>query len=246
MKNILSILLIVLFVSSVGFAQDYSSGLLERSQIPEKYKWDTGDLYENENTWQMDYTWIEKNITQYDGYRGRLGESGQVSLECLQFDEKMKRKLDDVWLYAKLNRDVNMGSEMTQEMWSKYNILNAKVEAARSFITSEIISLPEDSIEKYLNEISDLKPYSHYFETLEKRREHTLSEDKEDLLARASQIIDNPYRVFGSLVYAELSFPVILNDQGEEIQLNRSTSWRARSSQDRSYRKTAIRNITTL
>jgi len=64
MKNILSILLIVLFVSTVGFAQDYTSGLLERNQIPEKYKWDTRDVYEDEEAWRKDYDWIEINISQ--------------------------------------------------------------------------------------------------------------------------------------------------------------------------------------
>ena len=238
MKNRSAVLAIAFFVCEFSFAQDLTSGLLERSQIPEKYKWDTRDLYENEQAWQKDYTWIEYNISQYDAYRGRLGDSGKILLECLQFDEKVKRKLDNVWLYAKLHRDVDMQNEKVQEMWSKYHMLNTKVEIARSFIRQEIISLPEASINIFIKETSELHVYAYYFVILKMGEKHTLSQEKEDILAGVSPIIGNPYAVFGSLVYAELPFPVIKNDEGEDIQLNRSTSWRARSSNDELYRKT--------
>ena len=57
------------------------------------------------------------------------------------------------------------------------------------------------------------------------------------MLANTEKLVENPYGVFGSLVYSELPFPVVQNEKGEDMQLNRSTSWRARSSQDRSFRK---------
>ena len=69
------------------------------------------------------------------------------------------------------------------------------------------------------------------------KQKHTLSADKEEILAKFSNLINNPYSIFGKFVYAELPFPTIKNDKGEDILLNRSTSWRARSSPDRNYRK---------
>ena len=53
-------LLLVIFQISV-YAQENTSGLLERNQIEEKYKWDTRDIYENDQEWEKDYIWIEQN-----------------------------------------------------------------------------------------------------------------------------------------------------------------------------------------
>ena len=62
--------------------------------------------------------------------------SSEELLECLQFDENIKKKLGYVWLYAKLNRDVEMQNEKYQLMWSRYSMLETKVEVARSFPTA--------------------------------------------------------------------------------------------------------------
>ena len=92
-------------------------------------------------------------------------------------------------------------------------------------------------MDKFMADEPDLFPYAHHLTRLLGKADHTLSPEREDFLAKVSLILENPYSVFGSLVYAELPFPVIQDDRGEPIQLNRSTSWRARSSQDREYRK---------
>ncbi len=103
-------MLLVIFQISI-YAQENTSGLLERNQIEEKYKWDTRDIYENEQEWEKDFKWIEVNLFQYNKHIGKLGSSSENLLECLQLDESIKKKLGYVWLYAKLHRDVEMHNE---------------------------------------------------------------------------------------------------------------------------------------
>jgi oligoendopeptidase F len=220
------------------FSQDLSSGMLERSQIPEKYKWNTSDVYPDEDAWNADYHIIDSQISTYETFSGRLHESPGILLECLKFDEKIRKKLDYIWLYAKLNRDVEMQNDRAQEMWSRYTALQSRVDAAGSFITPELIGLPEGTLEQYLASEEGLKEYSYFFQTLEAKSAHTLSREREEFMAKISPVLDNPYNVFGSLVYDELPFPVIQDDQGNEMKLTRTNSWRARSSQDRKFRKT--------
>lgn len=219
-------------------SQELTSGLLERSEVPEKYKWDTRDLYETEEGWHRDYTWVLSNIPEYNSFKGKLEESPDLLLRCLQFDEEIRKRLDCIRLYAKLNRDVEMHNAEAQKRWSEYIHLNSKVEAARSYIRPELIAIPRTSMDQYMSEQAELSVYGYYFNALQNRNSHTLSPDREEFLARVDPLLENPYKVFGSLVYAELPFPVIQDEVGEKLQLNRSTSWRARSSQDRRYRKT--------
>lgn len=224
-------------ISLLALPQELTSGLLERAQIPEKYTWNTSDVYPDVESWNKDYTWIESRIPEYQSFAGRLGESPEVLLECLLFDEGIRVKLDYIWLYAKLHRDVEMQNEQAQDLWSRYNLLHSGVETARSFILPELITLPQNTLAEFHTELDGLKPYAYYFKTLEKKKAHTLSAQQEALLAKFSPILENPYHVFGSLVYSELPFPVIQDEHGEEILLTRTNSWRARSSQNKEFRK---------
>jgi len=235
-KNII-VLIFILILISVGLTQSHTSGLLKRNQIEDKYKWDTKDVYLNENEWKNDFEWIENNLYKYDSYKDKLSSSGENLVNCLEFDNLIKEKLGYLWLYAKLNLDVDMKNTTYQAMWSNYSILDKKVEVGRSFIKPEIISIPDKKIQRYIKGRKELKIYDHFFKTLLSKKDYTLSKDKEELLANASQLMDNSYNLFNTLIYAELPFPTIKNDKNETIQLNRSTSWRARSSSDRDYRK---------
>lgn len=222
MEKRIVILLFLVAINLFAYAQKETSGLLERSQIEEKYKWDTKDIYESEQAWDKDFIWIEQMLTQYDKYKGKLNDSAQVLVDCLNFDEQIMKRLGYLRLYAKLNRDVEMHSEHYQKMWSRYSVLKTRVEVASSFIQPEILIIPEETIQEFMDEKNELKIYAYYFETLARKKEHTLSKEEEEEMAKISQLIDNPYAVFGALVYAELPFPVIQNDKGEEIKLNRT------------------------
>jgi oligoendopeptidase F len=240
MKFIIFLFALVLqanIINDCSFAQENTSGLLERSEIDEKYKWDLSDIYKGVEDWEKDYDWIKQNLPQYENYAGKLNSSSSTLLQCLRFNDSLDKKLNWVRMYPDLHRDVDMNSEKYQKMWSRYNSLEAEVNVARSFINPEIISIPEETINNFISENERLQVYEHFLNKLLLKQKHTLPPEQEEILAKASKLIDNPYAVFGKLIYAELPFPSIKNDKGEDIFLNRSTSWRARSSPDRTYRK---------
>jgi len=232
---LLSSILVIFYI--YGNAQDLTSGLLERTQIDDKYKWDLSDLYSSTGLWKKDLEWVEQNIETYKQYQHKLGNSSTILLQCLRFDNKLDSILNCLRLYADMNRDVDMRSEDNQKMWSAYSSLEAEVNAARSYIQSEIISIPEKTMGQFLAENKDLRVYEHFLTKLLLKKRYILTSEKEELIAQYSKLGDNPYAVFGKFVYAELPFPRIHDDKGTEVLLNRSMSWRARSSPDRSFRK---------
>jgi len=238
MKKLLSSLFLPFLFCLSLCSQDLSSGLLERNQIPEEYKWNTQDVYPDMQAWEADYVLVDSQLASFKNYAGRLNESAKVLLECLKLDEKIRKKLGYVRLYAKLNRDVEMQNDQFQEMWSRYNALQSRTDAAAAFIVPELINLPEGTLEDFVAREPALKEYAFFFQKLEEKRQHSLPSESEAFMAKLTPVIENPYYVFGSLVYDELPFPTIRDDQGEEMKLTRTNSWRARSSQDRDVRKT--------
>jgi len=237
MKKIILLLTCLLIPFSQILAQSLTSGLLQRNQIDKKYKWDFSDIYENEQNWEKDFEWLKQNYQHYKKFEGKLSASSNTLLECLQFNDKLDKKLNWIRLYVKMHKDVDMKSEKYQNMWSRYFALESEVNVIRSFIQPEIISIPQETIKNFLSENEELKIYEHYLKKLLLKQKHTLSPDQEEILSKYSKLIDYPYSVFGKFVYAELPFPTIKDDKAEEVFLNRSISWRARSSPDREYRK---------
>jgi len=235
-KNLLILAGLFISISQI-FAQSLTSGLLERNQIGEKYKWDFSDIYENEQDWEDDFDWLIQNYPQFKKFEGNLSNSSSTLLECLKFNDQLDKKLNWVRLFVKMHKDVDMKSETYQKMWSRYSALESDINVARSFIEPEIISIPQESIQTFLSENEELQIYEHYLNKLLLKQKYTLSPDQEKILAKYSKLINNPYSVFGKFVYAELPFPTIKDDKGEDVFLNRSISWRARSSPDREYRK---------
>jgi oligoendopeptidase F len=56
---------------------------MERSSIPDKYKWDTTDLYPNDEAWAKAKNEASSRIPAVAAFQGRLGESAGVFHEAL-------------------------------------------------------------------------------------------------------------------------------------------------------------------
>ena len=51
----------------------------ERKDIPNDHKWDLTPLFDSDDPWEALFTEIEKELSLYQQYKGRLGESAAVS-----------------------------------------------------------------------------------------------------------------------------------------------------------------------
>ena len=51
----------------------------ERAQVPEKYKWNTADLYPSEAAWSQAKDDIASRIPKLVAFQGRLGASADIS-----------------------------------------------------------------------------------------------------------------------------------------------------------------------
>ena len=45
-------------------SDEHSSGLLEREEIGDSYKWNLNDIYEKDNLWEDDFALLEKKANE--------------------------------------------------------------------------------------------------------------------------------------------------------------------------------------
>src|SRR5699024_11779224 len=65
----------------------------------------------------------------------------------------------------------------------------------------------------------ELQNYKKTLDEISRQRKHVLSEQEEVLLSEASDALGNSSQVFGMLNNADLTFPSIQNDKGEEVDV---------------------------
>ena len=88
-----------------------------------------------------------------------------------------------------------------------------------AFIVPEILSIDEEKLKGFLNEKEELKLYEHSLEEINLQRPHVLPAEQEALLAEASEALGASENTFGMLNNADLEFPSIKDENGEEVEV---------------------------
>ncbi|WP_258871639.1 oligoendopeptidase F, partial [Halobacillus trueperi] len=172
--------------------------------------------------------------------QGKLGESAEQLYELLSFQDKISHKIGLLYTYAHMRNDQDTTNAHYQEMNAKAENLYTKIASAMSFIVPEILALPEGKVRSFIESYEPLELYEHTLDEITRQRAHVLSEKEEKLLAGFSEIGANPSQTFGALNNADLTFPTIKNEKGEEVDLTHGRYINFLKSDDREVRKSAF------
>ncbi|MBU0473992.1 MAG: oligoendopeptidase F [Bacteroidetes bacterium] len=223
--------------------EEINSGLLKRENIDDKYKWNLKDIYKSDEDWEKEFKEIENKTIELSKFMGTLGKSAENLLKCLKYDEKIGIILDRLHLYAMLAKDLDLSYEKYQGMYDRLMILASKLSAASSFIKPEILKISEDKLNNFINENKDLTIYRHLIDDLLRTKAHTLSADEERIMANVSPALQVASSVFGLLTNADLKFPTIKDENGNDIEITQGRYSSAMYSLDRDYRKRFYENF---
>ncbi len=218
-----------------------TSSLPSRENIENNFKWDLTHIYDDENKWENDFKWIEDNLLKYKDFEGKLSGGSKKLLECLKFDDEVGIKLEKLHLYAMLSKDSDMRVTKYQGMTDRVLGLYAKITSASSFIRPELLAIPEETLKNMINENKELKVYSHVFDDLFRSKAHTLTKELESLLALSSEVNQVPYNTFSMFTNADLKFPLIKDENGNDVEISHARYYAAVYSHDRNFRKRAYK-----
>ncbi len=235
--NALLIIAISVLIAVPLFAQ---SDIPQRGDIDKEYKWNLADIYPTIEDWEADYHYVEANLGKFDIFRGKLGNSGKEILKCFKLKEKLSISLENLYVYAYLNKDSDTRVSEFQGLADRAGALYTKYGEAVAFIEPELQKISEKKIKKYLSKNDGLEEYSHYFDDLVRQREHTLSEKEEELLAMAGELYRSPSKIHEALTEADLVFPMVVNEEGNSVRLTRGRYYLMLLSTDPEVRRRAF------
>lgn len=139
-----------------------------------------------------------------------------------------------------LHRAADGSEPAYQEMEARGMSLAVKANAATSFLDPEILAIPKEQLDAWMAQ-EDMAVYRHMVEDISRGRAHTLSADKEKMLAMLGEAADTPSSAYEMLTNVNMVFPKIHNEAGEEVQLTSGNFGVYRESRSRAVREEAFR-----
>ena len=213
-----------------------------REEIDAKDKWDINKVYPSEELWEEDFKGLKEEAIQLKEYVGKLSDP-QKLLEYLKVSEKISRAAENLFIYAHLKYDEDTANSKYQGLKDKIDTYLSELRSYQAFFVPEILSLPEGAIENALNANPDLKLYDFMLQDILKMKPHTLSKSEEELLASVSDCLDAPHNIFGMLTNADMTFPVIKDEEGNDVELTEVNYGRFIRSRNRKVREEAFKAL---
>lgn len=191
----------------------------ERKDIMPEDCWDLTPLFADESEWEKLFADIEASLKRYASFQGTLASSFERFREAVEFDTDISRKLDRLFTYAHLKSDEDKSEPHNMGLYQRAMNLYSKASEEASFITPEILDIPEDIINDFISNDA-MKDYAFYFEQILRNRPHTLSREEEQLLAMGAETAQAPSFIFGQLDNADLTFGELEDSKGQTIELS--------------------------
>lgn len=207
-----------------------------RAEIDDKYKWRLTDIYATDEEWEADLARFAELIPSLAPFSGSLS-SGASLLAGLQQKDRVDELQGKLFVYASMRHDEDTRNDRYTAMRDRIRNLGVRWSEAGAFFEPELLAVPREVLQREVDATPGLKAYRHYLDNLHRQQEHTLSADKEELLAAASDVTGTFANVFGAFNNADLTYGTMTDEHGEEVELTKGRYRRFQESSDRRVRR---------
>lgn len=219
--------------------------LLEREKVSEENRWNVGALFPSLEAWNKDFDlWKGEEISSKQPHKwpelskckGSLHQGPQKISYLLNIYFKLDRTLSKLYTYAHLKHDEDVANDTHKQAYLRISHLINHFREEASWIEPEILSLSQEALEAYLSS-KELEEYKIFLKKIIRFKPHTLSSVEEALLAKSSIALDTTAQAFGAFNNADLKFPDVTNEKGENHPLSHGSYSIYMHASDRTLRK---------
>lgn len=217
--------------------------LPKRQDVLEENTWALEKIYPNDQLWETDFARIESTLPELSALTGTLGLGSAQLLQAFQRLHAARQTLDQLLVYAFMRRDEDTTNSTYQAQGERISMLGAKFGSATAFFDPELLALTDEQIDGYLAENEELRVYTHYLNELRRKRAHVRSAEVEAVLAAAGEVTRAPKSIFDNLNDADMKFPPIRDEHGNQIDVTKGRYILLMENKDRRVRKDAFESM---
>ena len=216
--------------------------MVDRASIEDKFKWDIDNMYKTPEAIKEDIKKIDMFISELKSYKGKLADSKENLYKVLSDSENASRILQNLYVYTHMKQHEDTRKNENQANATKTEMLSTELAMATSYMVPEIIAMDENKLQEYLKD-DKLSFYKKYIDEILREKPHTLTEKEEEILAAASDLSGVAENVYEMFSFADLKFPEIKGEDGENIRITHGNYSSLLKSKDDRVRKDAFEAV---
>src|SRR6185312_118369 len=191
----------------------------KRSDVKIEDTWELETIYPTNEVWEADFTRVNAMQPGLSELQGHLGDSAQTLFEALTRRDAAGDILGRMFVYAYMRLHQDSTDSAYQAMADRVTTLANDINTATAYQTPEILAIPPERLEAFLQENPGLQLYRHTLDEITRERPHILTAEVEGLLAQAAEIGATPERVYEMFSTADLKLPSVRDAEGNDVQL---------------------------
>ncbi len=225
-------MLILLAILTIGILNGPVIGADEektRADIPEEFKWNLQDLYPSLDAWKAAKEAVAARFDRIGEFKGKLGNSAADLNAALDYFFAVHKDFMRIYSYASMTSDQDKRESGPLAMEQEVNHLWTQLSKVAAYIEPEILTIPNEKLQKFFKEDKGLAIYAQYIDDIQRRKAHTLSEAEEALIAEAGRMSTTAQDIYSILSNADLPRPTVTLSDGKQVRLDAAgyTAYRA-------------------
>lgn len=217
------------------------SNLLKRSEVQQMDTWKLEDMFPDQQAWDSSYNELKTLKDKAADYEGKLNSPENIKA-VFALEDDLSLKIERLYVYAHLSHDQDTTNPTYQALVQKAKKLSVEVNEALSFITPEILSLPEQELDQLIDN-PELSEYKFTLQEIKREKAHVLSKTEEALLAQVGNLSQAPQQIFGMINNADMKFPKIKDENGNEVDLTHGSYIQFLENPNREVREQAFKTV---
>lgn len=215
--------------------------LPKRSEVQPENSWQLEDLFPSQKDWDAAFEELKQLKNKAAEFEGKLSTPDNVKA-VFALEDDLSLRIERLYVYAHLSHDQDTTNPTYQALVQKAKKLSVEVSEALSFITPEILALPEEQLDSYISD-PQLADYKFTLQEIKREKAHVLSKTEEALLAQVGNLSQAPQQIFGMINNADMKFPKIKDEHGKEVELTHGSYIQFLENPNREVRERAFKAI---
>ncbi|SMF16886.1 oligoendopeptidase F [Paenibacillus barengoltzii] len=217
------------------------STVMKRSEVPKEHTWQLQDLFPDQAAWDKSYNDLKALKDKASEFEGKLTDAQHIKA-VFELEDELSLQIERLYVYAHLHHDEDTTNPTYQALVQKAKKLSVEVSEALSFITPEILALPEQELDKLIDDPA-LADYKFTLQEIKREKAHVLSKTEEALLAQVGNLSQAPQQIFGMINNADMKFPKIKDENGNEVDLTHGSYIQFLENPNREVRERAFKAV---
>ena len=186
-----------------------------RSEVPDKYKWDLTEYFSGEEELKETIKKTEEALKKFSLYKGTLKDSNKL-LEFLKLVYSTMNDVEDIYVYTYLVNDQELGNSNSMKNKSIGEKIYAGFSTESSFFEPELLSFTEEEYNDLFTN-SELNDYKFALDQIYRSKKHILSETEEKIISELTHAVDHFSDMSSTMLNSEHDYGFIEIDGEKNI-----------------------------